>query len=174
MLVDGFVDRLVLTGKPELWQLWWKVPLASVSFENAVPPCVLRNCLNCGGVVERSWTWRRKARFTYITSSGCQLPFTFFGRQSCCYCCCFELGNLAMPRKQYWTKKILANALHRLGAQYHVHQCFKFRQKNTYPGYVHVLRKTFTLMICRLLIKQLMIMSGLSDSLVRSDIDMSH
>lgn len=51
---------------------------------------------------------------------------------------------------------------------------FKFRQKNTYPCYVHFLGKTFTLMICRLLIKQLMIMSGLSDSLVRSDIDMSH
>ena len=53
--------------------------------------------------------------------------------------------------------------------------CFKFRQKNTYPCYVrHVLRKTFTLMICRLLIKQLMIMSSPSDSLVRSDIDMSY
>ena len=115
MLIDGFVDRLMLTGKPELSLLWWKVLFAS-SFENAVSPCVLRNCLNCGGVVERSWTWRRKARFTYITSSGCQLPFTFFGRQSCC----FELGNLAMPRKQYWTKKILANALRCLRAQFHV------------------------------------------------------
>ena len=83
------------------------------------------------GVVERSWTWRRKARFTYITSSGCQLPFTFFGRQSRCYCC-FELGSLAMPRKLYWTKKILANALHRLGAQYHVHVLSSDRKIHTH------------------------------------------
>ena len=49
MLDDRFVDRLMLTGKPELWQLWWKVLCASVSFENAVSPYVLRNCLNCSG-----------------------------------------------------------------------------------------------------------------------------
>lgn len=131
MLIDGFVDRLMLTGKPELWQLWWKVLFASISFENAVSPCVLRNCLNYRGVVERSWTWRRKARFTYITSSWCQLPFTFFGRQSCC-CCCFEFRSLAMPRKLYWTKKIRANALHRLGAQYHVHVLSSDRKIHTH------------------------------------------
>ena len=173
MLDDRFVDRLMLTGKPELWQLWWKVPLASVSFENAVPPCVLRNCLNCSGCRGKVLNLTTKGPL-YATSSGCQLPFTFFGRQSHCYCCCFEFRSLTMPRKLYWTKKILASSLRCLGTQYHVHQCFKFRQKNTYPGYVHVLGKTFTLMICRLLIKQLMIMSGLSDSLVRLDIDMSH
>ena len=130
MLIDGFVDRLMLTGKPELWQLWWKVPLASVSFENAVSPCVLRNCLNC--------RWCR-GKVSNLTTKGplcvyhflCQLPFTFFGRQSLCYCC-FELGSLAMPRKLYWTKKILANALHRLGAQYHVHVLSSDRKIHTH------------------------------------------
>ena len=161
----------MLTGKPELWQLWWKVLFASISFEKAVSPCVLRNCLNYRGVVERSWTWRRKARFTYITSSWCQLPFTFFGRQSCC-CCCFEFRSLAMPRKLYWTKKIRANCTPSFRSSI-PRSCFKFRQKNTYPCYVHFFRKTFTLIICPLLIKQLT-MSSLSDSLVRSDIDMSH
>ena len=173
MLIDGFVDRLMLTGKPELWQLWWKVLFASVTFENAVSPCVLRNCLNCRGCRGKVLNLTTKGPLYVYHFLRMSTSFYLFWPSKLFLLLLFwtrELGDAkeTLLNQEYWGKRTpsFRSSIPR--------SCFKFRQKNTYPCYLHVLRKTFTWMICRLLIKQLMIMSGLSDSLVRSDIDMRH